>query len=366
MNEASNGSPREKSEHSDRESVSDSKVGEGAASPDKWRLILNEELSDIPESAPVFGARAWLEATRRALPFELKILKVYKGEALAAYLPLQFIERGGLVKAFVPILTFYGGPYLIPGRRMHFNEESRERFEILERILAWLETRSHYALLLPDSHDVRPALQRNWLIRPRYTVINRLSSANALEFNKDCRFNIRKAERLGLTFGPVDGSGSHVAFEAAYARTFIRKGLSMKWKPRWAADLRREMTGTGLMEHWAVFSPEGEGKAIAFASMALDRVNKAAVIWCSCSLVEADGTGAMHFLMHNLILRYKSGDGFESFDLCGADNRSLSEFKEKFANRLVPRFALEKYRGPVTLALIKGFEILNGIRNRGI
>jgi hypothetical protein len=96
-----------------------------------------------------------------------------------------------------------------------------------------------------------------------------------------------------------------------------------------------------------------EGHAIAFASMALDQVRKAAVIRCSCSLAEAEGKGAMHFMVHNLIRRYK--DEYETFDLWGADNRSLSEFKQKFANRLVPRFSLEKSRGPISQALINAF-----------
>jgi hypothetical protein len=320
---------------------------------EKWKLALEDDLSGLPESAPVFGTRAWLEATRRALPFPLKVLKVYKGESFAAYLPLQFIERGGLVKAFVPILTFYGGPYFVPGRRKHFNEEVREQYEILGEALAWLERHSHYSLLLPEGHDARPALERNWHCRPRYTVINSLGSYSASALNKDGMHNIRKAERGGLTFGGIEGEDE---FETAYARTFIRKGLAMKWKPRWAADLRRELTGTGLMEHFAVRSPAG--MPIAFASVALDRYRKSAIIWCSCSLAEADRTGAMHFLVHNLILQYR--DRFETFDLCGADHRSLSEFKEKFANQLVARFSLEKYRGPGSKALLKGFELANG------
>ncbi|HKP97836.1 MAG TPA: hypothetical protein VJ385_19015 [Fibrobacteria bacterium] len=325
--------------------------------PEKWSLVLDETLDDLPEAAPVFGTRAWLEATRRALPFPLKVLKVYKGETFAAYLPLQFIKRGGLVKAFVPILTFYGGPYFVPGRRKHFNDEIKEQYEILGCVLAWLESRSHYSLLLPEWHDARPAMARNWRCLPRYTVVNRLRSENTLDVNQDCQSNIRKAERAGLAFGTTDGED---AFEDAYARTFVRKGLAMKWKPRWAADLRRELTGTGLMEHWAVRT--AQGKAIAFASVALDRFRNSAIIWCSCSLAEADRTGAMHFMVRNLILRYK--DEFETFDLCGADHRSLSEFKEKFANQLLTRFSLEKYRGPATRALLKGFEMANGILRR--
>ena len=71
----------------------------------------------------------------------------------------------------------------------------------------------------------------------------------------------------------------------------------------------------------------------------------------------------MHFMVHNLILRFQ--DRFSTFDLCGADNRSLSEFKEKFATRLVARFSLERYSGPGARALMKGFEIANGLlRNR--
>lgn len=334
-------------------------------------MELTDDLSGLPEAAPVFGMRAWLEATRKALPFPLKVLKVYKGETFVAYLPLQFISRGGLTKAFVPILTFYGGPYFVAERRKYFNEDVKERYEILGGMLEWLESHSHYCLLLPQDVDARPALERNWLCRPRYTVVNLLSAANSLEFNRACSKSIRKAENLGLVFGETQGEG---AFEEAFARTFARKGLSMKWKPRWAADLRRELTGSGLLEHLAVRTPEG--KEIAFASVALDRFGKSAILWYSCSLAEADNTGAMHFMIRNLLDRYRNGDGngvkgdgksgngagkFETFDLCGADHRSLSEFKEKFANRLDARFSLEKYRGPFSRALLKGYESARGL-----
>ncbi len=326
----------------------------GGMGLDKWNLFLTEDLEGLPESAPVFGTRAWLEATRRALPFPLKVLRVHKGETFAAYLPLQFIKRGGLIKAFVPILTFYGGPYFVSGRRKHFNEELREQGEILDQVLAWLERNSHYSLLLPESHDARPALERDWICRPRFTVINDLRAYHERAVNKDCLANIRKAEKAGLRFGTISGEDE---FETAYARTFVRKGLAMKWKPRWAADLRRELTGTGLMEHFAV--RDESGKPIAFASVALDYFRDTAIIWCSCRLDAADRLGTMHFMVHNLILRFQ--DRFSTFDLCGADNRSLSEFKEKFATRLVPRFSLEKYSSPGARALIKGFEIANGM-----
>jgi hypothetical protein len=326
---------------------------------DKLKMELTDDLSGLPEAAPVFGARAWLEATRRALPFPLKVLKVYKGETFVAYLPLQFIARGGLTKAFVPIFTFYGGPYFTAERRKYFNEDVKERYEILGAMLEWLESRSHYCLLLPEDADVRPALERKWICQPRFTVVNLLDAANSLEFNRAAAKSIRKAEGLGLAFGETSGDG---AFEEAFTRTFVRKGLSMKWKPRWASDLRRELTGSGLMEHLAVRT--AEGREIAFASVALDRFRKSAILWYSCSLAEADNTGAMHFLIRGLLERYRSGPyrgAFETFDLCGADHRSLSEFKEKFANRLDARFSLEKYRGPVSRALMKGFETARGL-----
>ncbi len=320
---------------------------------DKLKLVIEDDLAGLPDTAPVFGTRRWLEATRKALPFDVRILRVYKGETLVAYLPLQSIRRGGLVKTFVPILTFYGGPYFVGEERKHFNERTKERYEILGAILDRLARDCNYALLLPEDGDVRAALERNWRCTPRYTVVNDLKSADSLEFNRACAKSIRKAERLGLIFTETGGEGD---FEAAFARTFARKGLAMSWRPRWAADLRRELTGSGLLDHLAVRTPEG--KEIAFASVALDPYRNAAILWYSCSLAEADQTGAMHFMIKNLLLRYREGYG--TFDLCGADHRSLSEFKEKFAQRLVPRFALEKYRGPLSELLIKGFAWARG------
>ncbi|MEO6094742.1 MAG: hypothetical protein ABIW76_03340 [Fibrobacteria bacterium] len=320
---------------------------------EKLQLALEDDLSGLPDTAPVFGTRPWLEATRKALPFPLKVLKVYKGDGLAAYLPLQLIRKGGIVKGFVPILTFYGGPYFTTQSRKYFNEDVKERYEILAGILDYLGREFHYSLLLPETCDARVALEKKWRCTPRYTVINMLKSADSLEFNRACSKSIRKAERLGLTFGETVGDG---AFEEAYARTFRRKGIAMSWQPRWAAGLRRELTGSGLLDHLSVRT--AEGGEIAFASVALDHFRKSAILWYSCSLAEADQTGAMHFLIKNLLLRYR--EKFETFDLCGADHRSLSEFKEKFGQKLEVRFALEKYRGPFSEALIRSYAWVRG------
>lgn len=320
---------------------------------DKLKVVFDARLDDLPSDVPVFGARAWLEATAAALPFELRVLRVYKGEALAAYLPLQSVRRGFLAKAFVPILTFYGGPYFVGERRKHFNEELRQRYEIQREMLAFLEREFHYCLLLPDEFDARVALERGWTCTPRYTLLNRLKSPDSLELGRAASKSVRKAERLGLRLGE---SGSGEGFEAAFARTFARKGLAMRWKPRWAADLRAALRGSGLLENLSVFTPEG--REIAFASVALDRFKKTAILWYSCSLAEADQAGAMHFLYRGLMQRYR--EEFDVFDLCGADHRSLSEFKEKFAQELVARHALEKYRGPASRALMAAYARLRG------
>ena len=315
---------------------------------EKLQVVLDGSLAEIPETGPVFGCRRWLEATAKALPFPLQVLKVRKDGALAAYLPLQTASRGFLRKAFVPILAFSGGPYFIGERRRHFSEEVRQRYAIQREMLAFLEREFHYCLLLPEEADIRPALERGWTCTPRYTLYNRLKSPDSLEFNRAAMKSVRKAERLGLRLGESAPGGS---FEAAFARTFARKGLNMAWRPRWAADLRRELSGSGLLDNVSVFTPEG--REIAFASVALDRERNAAILWYSCSLEEADATGAMPFLYRGLMLRYR--DAFEIFDLCGADHRSLSEFKEKFSQELVVRHALEKWKGPGARALMGAY-----------
>jgi hypothetical protein len=238
--------------------------------------------------------------------------------------------------------------------RKFFNEETKQRYEILREMLAFLEREFHYCLLLPDGNDVRPALERGWTCTPRYTLLNRLKSPDSLEFNRAAMKNIRKAERLGLRLaesGPGDG------FEKAFTRTFARKGLAMAWKPRWAADMRQALTGTGLLDNVSVYT--AEGKEIAFASVALDRHQGMAILWYSCSLEEADHAGAMHFLYRGLMQRYR--DEFDVFDLCGADHRSLSEFKEKFAQELVARHALEKWKGPGARALMGAYARLRAL-----
>ena len=322
---------------------------------DKLKVVFDDRLDDLPQDAPVFGTRRWLEATARVLPFELRVLKVYKDDALAAYLPLQ-CERGFPSRAFVPVLTSYGGPYSVGERRKYFNEELRQSFEIQREMLAFLEREFRYCLLLPDEFDARAALELGWTCTPRYSLLNRLKSPDSLEFGGAASEGIREAERLGLRIGE---SGSGEGFEEASARAFARKGLGMRWKPRWAADLRSALQGSGLLENVSAFTPGG--KEIAFASVALDRRKRTAILWHSCSRAEADRTGAMPFLYRALMQRYR--EDFEILDLCGADPGSLPVSKEAVAQELVARHALEKCRGPVTRAFMAASARLRGAGN---
>lgn len=323
---------------------------------DKLRIVFDERLDDLPQDVPVFGTRRWLEAAAQALPFELRILKVYKDDALAAYLPLQ-CERGGfLSKAFVPVLAVHGGPYFVGERRKYFNEELRQRFEIQRELLAFLEREFRHCLLLPEEFDARAALERGWTCTPRYTLRNRLKSPDSLEIGGAASESLRKAESLGLRLGE---SGSGEGFEEAFARASARKGPGMRWKPRWAADLGSALRGSGLLENLSVSTPEG--KEIAFAGVALDRFKQTAVLCYSCSLAEADRTGAMPFLFRGLMQRYR--EDFETFDLCEADRSGLPEFRESFAQELVARHALEKSRGPVSRAFMSALAAYDRLRS---
>jgi hypothetical protein len=313
-----------------------------------------EAWDHLPSGETVFGSPAWLAATRKALPFELKVLEARKGGKLLCYLPLQFIRRGGMSKAFTPILTYYGGPYFPLPSDLRFHERAKLRYDVLAEVLHWLGERFHYVQLTPDDADVRAGLDAGWNCRPKATVLNRLRSEGSLDLGGDSLRNVRKAEKAGLTLGP---GRDEEGFGRAFARTFERKGLDMQWRPEWAVALRRELTAAGLLDNRSVFS--AAGKEIAFASVALDRPRKRAVLWYSCSLEEADRTGAMHYLLYHLLETYRAE--FEVFDLCGADHRGLSEFKEKFAQEIQIRHGFEKYKGPVTKAVMGAFTLARGI-----
>ncbi|MDB5103770.1 MAG: hypothetical protein JWP91_1459 [Fibrobacteres bacterium] len=333
-------------------------IGGSATDGTGLEITLTETFDHLPADGTVFGSPAWLAATREALPFELKVLEARKAGKLLCYLPLQFIRRGGMTKAFTPVLTYYGGPYFLMPPDLRFHEAAKIRYDALAGILAWLGRRYHYVQLTPDAADVRAGLDAGWECRPKATVLNRLRSDSSLDLGGDSMRNVRKAEKAGLTMGPGRDEG---AFGRAFARTFERKGLGMPWRPEWAVALRRGLTAAGLLENRSVLSPEG--KEIAFASVALDRPRERAVLWYSCSLEEADRTGAMHFLMYRLLEAYRAD--FEVFDLCGADHRGLSEFKEKFAQEIEIRHSFEKYRGPVTRAVMSAFTLARSKGSHG-
>ena len=302
----------------------------------------------LPQDGTVFGSPAWLSATARALPFELKVLEARAEGKLTGYLPLQVIRRGGLSRAFTPILAYYGGPYIIAPPDARFHERTRLRYEATDALLSRAASEFHHVSLTPEDVDVRAGLDAGWESRPMFTVSNRLDSEASLDLGGDTLRNVRKAEKAALVFGP---GRDEAGFAKAFTRTFARKGLAMAWKPDWATAMRRELAAAGLLANHAV--SDAQGREIAFASVALDRPRKRAVLWYSCSLEEADKTGAMHLLMYRLLETYRTD--YQVFDLCGADDRGLAGFKEKFARELSVRYGLEKWKGPGTRALMGAF-----------
>ena len=308
----------------------------------------------LPPGETVFGSAEWLTATAKALPFDIRILEARQAGKLAGYLPLQVIRRGGMTRAFTPILAYYGGPYIPSADDLRFHERTKLRYEVTTALLARAAREFHHVSLTLDDPDVRAGLDAGWSCRPMYTVVNRLDSDACLDLGGDTLRNVRKAEKAGLTFGP---GRDEEGFAKAFARTFSRKGISMAWKPEWAKAMRRELSAAGLLANHAVSG--ADGREIAFASVALDKPRKRAVLWYSCSLEEADKTGAMHLLMFRLLEAYRGE--YEVFDLCGADQRGLAGFKEKYAQELVVRHGIEKWKGPGTRALMGAFTRVRGM-----
>ncbi len=337
--------------------------------PLAWSLV--ESLDAVPDARAaesVFASREWLQATRAALPFELRVAEGRESGGaspgkLRCYLPLHIIRRAGLSRAFTPILNYYGGPYHFLPADARFHERTKVRYDAEASLLRFLMESFHHVSLTPLACDPRAAADLGWTLAPKATVVARLDSPAVPELPGDVVRNANKARKAGLR---LDVSHDDDGFARAFARTFARKGLGMAWKPEWAVAMRRALTAAGLMENHAIV--DAQGTEIAFASVALDLARRSAVLWYSCSLPQADKTGAMHFLLQSLIGLYRgragsgqsaesgeSAGAFATFDLCGADQRGLAEFKEKFAQALELRYALDKYRGPAVKIMMKAF-----------
>jgi hypothetical protein len=189
--------------------------------------------------------------------------------------------------------------------------------------------------LPPEIDDVRPWIQRGFVVGVRYTYYLDFPFDDALQ-TKENRRRIRDAAALGLTTARTSDVD---LVHSCLAETETRQGFDTEVGPR---ELRRalELVGAENLRMYLCQEPDGRP---ASACIVLHVPGQRALGWLAGGRTEGGAEGASRLLWRFTFDDLASA-GATGIDMGGATNvRGLATFKSYWGARLVASYAVRTY-----------------------
>ncbi|WP_336023538.1 GNAT family N-acetyltransferase [Halobellus salinisoli] len=307
-------------------------------------------LVDRAGGATPFHRREALDVFADHTGTTLHPLVGYKGEEPVGLLPIFELRKGPLTAAFSPPpgrKIPYLGPVVLrkAGAKQRTHEKSHRRF--VDAALAYLddEINPRYVNVRPPVayHDPRPFLWTGFDATPRYTYhvdLDRPTDEILSAVSSDLRSNVRNTDETSYQIDTVGRSGiSHVVefAQERHAEQDVSYGVTVPF----VHDLAR-----ALPEHLAAYVCTAAGE---FAGGAIVLVDDDTVYrWQS--VVDVESPVPAHDLLDWHLIERGIERGCDRYDLVGANNPRLCEYKSKFAPDVAPYYELT--RSPVPRSLV--------------
>jgi hypothetical protein len=303
-----------------------------AGSLDDWGLVL----ADLP-GREIFQSPAWLRYLAEAHGGEPVVLALKDGATTAGYFAGLTIRRGGikiLGSPFPGWMTERMGFRLLPGT---------DRREAAAAICRHAFTGLHCghvefadAALVPN--DLEGLGFSHTIYKSRLIDLAPDESAILAQMDAtECRYRIRKAARLGVTFEETGDPAFADEYYSQLQEVFAKQNLVPTYDIRRVRLLIKHLLPTGNLLLLRVREPEGRVIATGLFLGMFDT----AYFWGNASWRQDQ-----HFCPNEAlqwhVIRYWKQRGMTRYDLCGG----ADGYKTKFGGRVIEtyRFAKSKYR----------------------
>jgi len=298
-------------------------------------LIEDKKIWDdfVDESPYAALSHKWdfLKITEKHSGFKLRTYGVYKGDEILGIYPLFHKRVMGLRTIYSPppnIGTLYLG-FLVSKEYDKLKQSKKESF--LNFFLSEIETEVRkyspdYMLVytVPNFMDMRFFKWSDYFVRPMYTYVVDLSRP-AEEIWKNLHTDIRRCVRLADGYGlelrmSDDISTLHERQERRYRE--IEANFSMD------AEYLKELLNAypHNIKAYYVYNDRGE----VISGITSQEYNGKFFVWMGIARAVEH---ANEFLMWKMIEKAKS-EGFKKFEIAGADDRHLNQFKSRFSPSL--------------------------------
>ncbi len=266
---------------------------------------------------------------------------VHKGDVLTCVFPLFCKREMGMRMVFSPPPRACV-PYLGPVMSATYDTLKQKRKEsylqsVTDEIGQELKKISPNYTSITLSHgltDIRPFKWNGYKDESHYTY--KLDLAASLDdiwagFDATCKKNIKKSEKLGLAIKRVhDSDKFYDVMKKRYEEQELNAPL---YSAQYLADLMEAYPENLKM----FFVYQGED----IIALCIDCDYKGRVIhWLGAARFD-NGIAGNDYMLWELIKQAR-GDGFKEFEIQGANQKRLSEFKSKFNPGLETYYTLQK------------------------
>ncbi|RLM54039.1 GNAT family N-acetyltransferase [Halobellus sp. Atlit-31R] len=312
---------------------------------DEWNALLDQTTKATP-----FHRRATLDVFATHTDTTLHPLVGYKGQEPVGLLPVFELQKGPVTAAFSPPpgrKISYLGPIFLSdsSAKQRRREKTHRRF--VERAMEWLdeELAPRYVNIRtpPSYEDPRPFLWADFDPRPRYTYqvdLDRSPDEILQAASSDLRSNVRNADDESYRITAAGSDGMHRVVEHAHER-HAEQNVYYGVTTPFVRDLARALPDR--MDSY-VCTVDGEfvgGTIVLFGDDTLYR-------WQS--VVDFAASVPAQDLLDWHVIRQGVERGYGRYDLVGANDERLCEYKAKFAPDVATYYELERSGVAMTLA----------------
>ncbi len=303
-------------------------------SPDKAysvRIISDigewDKLLLLSESPSPFCAAAWIQGISELFAHDFKLLAVEDGEKTLCISCIYFKKRSGQYFSFHPSLTPYNSPQFIKPEKIAVQRWEKVKFNVLTALQEYLRNHFIYPYLFLDTvlKDVRPFTWNNWNVRPAYTFCVDPSTAKMdADIPRRARNCLKEGYHVSYDWQPE-------VFVKLFRMTMDRQKISLHFSDEKLTEFLIKLHAGKLI--WMITSYDADQNP--HASWVQLQIHQDMVFnWNSATNLQFANSGGTSLLVYELMEHLKMMN-VRKWDLCGADNPSVSGFKANLGGELI-------------------------------
>lgn len=291
------------------------------SNPELWNRLLLQSDSCLP-----FISYPWIQGISSLFGYSFELVALKEDKEVLAIFCIYYTPKSGKFFSFHPSLTPYNSPAFIRPAKISDERWARDKFNILSAIQTYIKGRFVYPYLFLDTgcSDLRPFTWNQWNVKPAYTF---LVDPLVTKLDGDI---IRRAKKCLSEGYCVSFDWKPEIFVHLFRLTKKRQGFRVNYSDDQLILFLNNLKNAGLV--WMATSYDREEQPHA-SWVQLNLNNSRLFNWNSATNLEFSNSGGTSLLVYEMLNHIKE-QGFIDWDLCGADNPSVSLFKSKLGGSL--------------------------------